>query len=164
MKKLTFTGYATLLLFFIFTSYSYADMGKVVDSNAKVQKEAKKQNVTIVSTPPAPVIDLTGPSPDWTKEVLMGLFANKNELSIRVRSGGCTKKKDFWIWCSYDETSKGKVPHYVLTIYRMKKDECKAFTPSGVLIEFNLREKLGLPYLFTYSVTNRVKVGVSSNK
>ena len=28
----------------------------------------------------------------------------------------------------------------------------------------NLREELGLPYLFRYSVTNRVEVGVSPNK
>ena len=138
MKKLTFTGCATLLLFFMFTSYSYAD---------------------------TKVIDMSGPSPDWTKEVVMGLFANKNELAIRVRSGGCTTKKDFWIWCTYNEESKkGAPPHYVLTIYRMKKDECKAFHPTGVLIEFNLKKELGLPYLFTYSVTNKVKVGVSPNK
>ena len=94
----------------------------------------------------------------------MGLFADRNEPAIRVGSGGCTKKENFWIWCEHDEESKGGPPHYVLTIYRMRKDECKAFYPSGVLIKFNLREELGLPYLFTYSVTNRIGAGVSSNK
>jgi len=112
----------------------------------------------------AVVIDLTGPAPDWTEEVLMGLFANRNELAVRVGSGGCTQKEDFWIWCHYNEESKERVPHYELTIYRMRKDECKAFHPSGVLLKFNLREELGLPYLFRYSVTNRVEVGVSPNK
>ena len=107
---------------------------------------------------------MSGPPPDWTEEVLMGLFANRNELSIRVKTGGGTKKEDFWIWCHYDEKSKDGPPHYVLTIYRTRKDECKEFCPSGVLIKFNLREELGLPYLFRYSVTNMAEVGVSSNK
>lgn len=125
-------------------------------------EETRDGNAAIEENDSASVIDLTGPPPDWTEEVLMGLFANRNVLAIRVRTGGCTQKEDFWIWCSYDEKSEGGIPHYVLTIYRMRKDECKGFFPSGILIEFNLREKLGLPpYLFTYSVTNRVEVGVS---
>ena len=127
-------------------------------------KEAESRNAAIEESGSSPVIDLTGPPPGWTEEVLMGLFANRNDLAIRVESGGCTKKEDFWIWCSYDEESKEESPHYVLTIYRMRKDECKAFHPSGVLVEFNLREELGLPYLFRYSVANRVEVGVSLNK
>ena len=130
----------------------------------KAQEEAKNRNAAISENDSAVVVDLTGPPPDWTEEVLMGLFDNGNDLTIRVATGGGTKKEDFWIWCTYDEESKAGPPHYVLTIYRMKKDECKAFHPSGVLIEFNLRKKLGLPDLFTYTVTNRIGVGVSLNK
>lgn len=138
--------------------------GALYSNYKKAQEEANSKNAAMKENGSAPVIDLTGPPPDWTEEVLMGLFANRNELSIRVGSGGCTKKEDFWIWCHYDEESKSGPPHYVLTIYRMRKDECKAFHPTGVLIKFNLREELGLPDLFTYLVTNRVEVGVSSNK
>jgi len=130
----------------------------------KAQEEVKSRNAAISENDPDGVVDLTGPPSDWTEEVLMGLFANRDVLNIRVKSGGCTKKEDFWIWCQYDEESKSGPPHYVLTIYRKRKDECKAFHPSGVLIKFNLREELVLPYWFAYSVTNRVEVGISSNK
>ncbi len=143
--------------------------GVLCSNYKKVQEEAESRNAAIEATGSTPaVVDLTGPSPGWTEEVLMGLFDNGNDLAIRVATGGCTKKEDFWIWCTYDEESKSGPPHYVLTIYRMKKDECKAFHPSGVLIEFNLRKKLGLPDLFTYTVTNRVGsslcLNVSSDK
>lgn len=123
-------------------------------SHSKAEEEAKTRNAEIRQKPPE--ITLKGPPPGWTEEVLMGLFANGNELSLRVRSGGCTEKDDFWIWCHFDEKSNDGPPHYILTIYRKRRDECKAFLPSGVLIKFHLREELGLPNVFTYSVKNRV--------
>jgi|GEM_PF-3476343 len=138
--------------------------GALCSNYKKAQEEAKSRNVAVSKNDSAAEIYLNGPPPDWTEEVLMGSFANRDELSIRVATGGCTKKADFWIWCHYDEESKGGPPHYVLTIYRTRKDECKAFHPSGVLIKFNLRENLGLPDLFRYSITNKVEVGISPNK
>lgn len=119
-------------------------------------KEANSRNAAMEETGSVPVIDLTGPPPDWTEEVLMGLFANRNELAIRVGSGGCTKKEDFWIWCHYDEESKSGPPHYVLTIYRMRKDECKAIMRNGIEIKYHLKEDLGLPNIFRYTLTNRI--------
>jgi len=138
--------------------------GVLCSNYKKAQEDAESRNAAISEKDSVVVVDLTGPSPGWTEEVLMDFFANGNDLTIRVATGGCTKKEDFWIWCTYDEESKSGPPHYVLTIYRMKKDECKAFHPSGVTIMFNLREELGLPDLFTYRVTNRVEVGISPNK
>lgn len=136
-----------------------------LNSNTKkAQEEAKRKNAAIAEDTPEAVTVMKGPSPDWTEEVVMSLLSNHNELAIRVGTGGCTKKEDFWIWCHFDEESKGGTPHYVLTVYRMRKDECKAFYPSGVLIKFNLREELALPNVFTYTVTNRVHVGVFLNK
>jgi len=123
-------------------------------SRSRAEGEAKRRNAEIQHKPLE--ITLKGPPPGWTEEVLMGLFANGNELSLRVRSGGCTEKDDFWIWCRFDEQSSDGPPHYILTVYRKRRDECKAFYPSGVLIKFRLREELGLPNVFTYSVTNRV--------
>jgi len=96
------------------------------------------------------------------EEVLMGIFANGTELSIRVRTGGCTRKEDFWISCKHDATSQGGPPHYVLTIYRTKEDRCEAFFPSGTLIKFDLQKELGLPKYFTYSVVNHVEAGLLS--
>ncbi len=79
-------------------------------------KEASSGNAVMEKTGSTPAVDLTGPSSDWTEEVLMGLFANRNELAIRVGSGGCTKKEDFRIWCHYDAESKSASPHYVLRV------------------------------------------------
>jgi hypothetical protein len=121
------------------------------------QKEAERRNAAIAEGSSVVAIEMTGPSPEWTEEVLMGLIADRNELAIRVKSGGCTQKNDFWIWRQIDKESKADHPHYVLTVYRVRKDECKAFYPSGILIKFNLREKLGLSSFATYSVTNRLK-------
>ena len=122
----------------------------------KAQEEAKSRNAAISENDSAVAIDLNGPPPDWTEEILMGLFANRNELAIRVGTGGCTKKEDFWIWCHYDEESKSGPPHYVLTIYRMRKDECKAIMRNGIEIKYHLKEDLGLPNIFTYTLTNRI--------
>ncbi len=49
-------------------------------------EEAERRNVAMEEVE----ILLAGPPPDWTEEVLMGLFANRNELAVRVRTGGCT--------------------------------------------------------------------------
>jgi len=101
-------------------------------------------------------IEMTGPSPEWTEEVLMGLVADRNDLAIRVGSGGCTQKDDFWIWRQIDEESKTGHPHYLLTIYRVRKDECKAIMRNGIEIKYHLKEDLGLPSIFTYTLTNRI--------
>ncbi|MCF6291082.1 MAG: hypothetical protein L3J03_08850 [Desulfobacterales bacterium] len=58
-------------------------------------KEAKNRNAAPEETGSAPLIDLTGPPPDWTEEVLLGLFANRNDLAVRVSNGGCTEKEGF---------------------------------------------------------------------
>ncbi len=119
-------------------------------------KEANSSNAVMKETDSAPVVDLTGPSPDWTEEVLMSLFANRNELAIRVGSGGCTQKDDFLIWHQIDDRSNAGQPHYLLTIYRVRKDECKAIMRNGIEIKYHLKEDLGLPNIFTYTLTNRI--------
>lgn len=105
-------------------------------------------------------LQVTAPPSDGTKELLIAFAANDSELTINVRSGGCTEKEDFRIFCVYDETSTGKTRHYVLTIYRIKKDECKAIVRDGLEIKYDLKGDLDLPDIFTYTVTNRI--GASS--
>lgn len=119
-------------------------------------KEAGNRNAAMGKTGSAPVVALAGPASDWTEEVLMGLFADRNELAIRVWSGGCTKKDDFWIWRQIDAESKAGHPHYLLTLYRVRKDECKAIMRNGIEIKYHLKEDLGLPNIFTYTFTNRI--------
>jgi len=110
-------------------------------------KEASSRNAAM---------EETGPPSDLTEEVLIGFFADRNDLAIRVGSGGCTKKDDFWIWRQIDEESKAGHPHYLLTIYRVRKDECKAIMRNGIEIKYHLKEDLGLPNIFTYTLTNRI--------
>lgn len=119
-------------------------------------KEASKRNAAMEENGSTPAVDLTGPHSDWTEEVLIDFFAVRNDLAIRVGSGGCTKKDDFWIRRQIDEESKAVHPHYLLTIYRVRQDECKAIMRSGIEIKYNLKEDLGLPDIFTYTLTNRI--------
>ena len=119
-------------------------------------KEASIRNSAMEETGSTPAVDLTGPPSDWTEEVLIGFFADRNDLAIRVGSGGCTKKDDFWIWRQVGEESKAGHPHYLLTIYRVRKDECKAIMRNGIEIKYHLKEDLGLPNIFTYTLTNRI--------
>jgi len=120
------------------------------------QKEAERRNAAIAEGSSLVAIEMTGPSPEWTEEVLMGLVADRNDLAIRVGSGGCTQKDDFWIWRQIDEESKTGHPHYLLTIYRVRKDECKAIMRNGIEIKYHLKEDLGLPNILTYTLTNRI--------
>lgn len=62
----------------------------------------------------------------------------------------------FRIFCVYDEASAGKTRHYVLTIYRIKKDECKAIVRNGLEIKYDLKRDLDLPDIFTYTLTNGI--------
>jgi hypothetical protein len=101
-------------------------------------------------------LQVTAPPADGTEEFLIALAANDSELTINVRSGGCTEKEDFRIFCVYDEASAGKTRHYVLTIYRIKKDECKAIVRNGLEIKYDLKRDLDLPDIFTYTLTNGI--------
>ncbi len=89
-----------------------------------------------------------------TEEVLMGLAADSRTLTVRVESGGCTEKKDFHIAV---QKTEGRALHHVLTIYRIRRDECKAFLMDGVELKFDLNKDLGLSGFYTYSVANKIR-------
>ena len=89
-----------------------------------------------------------------TEEVLMGLAADSKTLTVRVESGGCTEKKDFYI--DVQKTGE-RALHHVLTIYRIRRDECKAFLMDGVELKFDLNKDLGLSGFYTYSVANKIR-------
>ncbi|MDH3349510.1 MAG: hypothetical protein OEM02_15595 [Desulfobulbaceae bacterium] len=131
-------------------------------SNYKLaQEEAKSRNAAIAEDNSIKGVNAARSSPGGTEEVLMDFVTNRNELVIRVRSGGCTQKDDFILSSYLAEKSNGDYPHYMLTVYRLRKDECKAFHPTGLLIKFNLNKELGFPISSTYSVTNKVEKGGS---
>jgi hypothetical protein len=95
--------------------------------------------------------------PRQTGEVVLDeLLMGPNRFVVSVGSGGCTVKDSFKVDATKKEGLSPKAPHYVLTIRRIKLDECKAILDNGTLILFDLEKDLGIKGIFTYSVTNPV--------
>ena len=90
------------------------------------------------------------------EEVLQELLMGPRKFIIRVASNGCTDKNSFKIDVKKEAGLSSKAPHYLLTIIRIRPDECKAIVDDGVLVLFDLEKDLGLTGDFTYSITNRV--------
>lgn len=90
------------------------------------------------------------------EEVLQELLMGPTKFIIRVGSNGCTDKNSFKIDMKKEAGLFSKAPHYLLTIIRIRPDECKAIVDDGVLLLFDLEKDLGLTGDFTYSITNRV--------
>jgi hypothetical protein len=88
--------------------------------------------------------------------ILEDLSVTNGKIIFRTATGGCTDKASFQVRIKKEKGISDKAPNYALTIERIKIDECKAFFPDGVLIEFNLEKDLGLKGDFTVSVTNLI--------
>ena len=123
----------------------------------KAGQEADHRNTAVGKAPAAAGTFLAAIPAHWKEEVLLGLSAEGRQLAVRVRTGGCTGKENFHVLCRREAGSNQGPPHYLLTVYRVRRDPCKAFHPGGTWITFHLDRELGLPILFSYSVTNRVE-------
>lgn len=88
--------------------------------------------------------------------VVTELAIREGKLVFRTDSGGCTDAGSFTVDIVKDEGAAAKVPHYRLTIRRVRADNCKAFLVDGVLIELDLAKDLGLKGTYTISVANPV--------
>jgi hypothetical protein len=88
--------------------------------------------------------------------VVTELAIREGKLVFRTDSGGCTDAGSFTVDIVKEEGIAGKVPHYRLTIRRVRADECKAFLIDGVVIELDLEKDLGLKGAYTISVENPV--------
>ena len=62
---------------------------------------------------------------------------NAQTITLRVATGGCTRKKDFVV-----KVAKS-YPVTVLEVIKVKKDRCKGLFPSGTTITFT-RQELGI--------------------
>ncbi|MCJ7526248.1 MAG: hypothetical protein MUP71_13650 [Candidatus Aminicenantes bacterium] len=90
------------------------------------------------------------------EEVLIELLMGSNRFIASVGSNGCTDKGYFKIDVKKEAGLSAIAPHYVLTVIRIKADECKAIVAGGTLILFDLEKDLEIKGNFTYSITNRV--------
>jgi hypothetical protein len=88
--------------------------------------------------------------------VVTELAIREGKLVFRTDSGGCTDAGSFTVDIAKQEGIAAKVPHYRLTIRRIRVDECKAFLIDGVVIEYDLEKDLGLKGTYTISVENPV--------
>lgn len=90
------------------------------------------------------------------EEVLGELLMGSGRFVISVGSNGCTAKGFFKVDVKKEEGLTPIAPHYVLTVNRIKPDECKAIVDDGTLILYDLKKDFGIKGAFTYSLTNRV--------
>jgi hypothetical protein len=88
--------------------------------------------------------------------VVRELAIRDGKLVFRVDSGGCTDAASFTIDVAKEVGSLPKVPHYRLTIRRVRADDCKALLLDGVLIELDLEKDVGLTGRSMISVENPV--------
>ncbi len=88
--------------------------------------------------------------------VVTELAIRDGKLVFRTDSGGCTDAGSFTVDVVKEEGIAAKVPHYRLTIRRIRIDECKSMLLDGVLIELDLEKDLGLKGTCTISVANPV--------
>jgi hypothetical protein len=90
------------------------------------------------------------------EEVLYETLLGANKLIVRVASNGCTDKGSFKVDVKKEAGFPSKEQHYVLTIKRVRPDECKAIVDNGALVLFDLEKDLGLKGDFSYSITNQI--------
>ena len=88
--------------------------------------------------------------------VVSELAIRDGTLVFRTDSGGCTDAGSFSVDIVKEAGISASVPHYRLTIRRVRADDCKAFLLDGVLIELDLEKDLGLTGTYTVSVGNPV--------
>jgi hypothetical protein len=89
--------------------------------------------------------------------VVSELAIRDGRLVFRTQSGGCTDTGSFTVDIVKEQGIAAGVPHYRLTIRRIRIDECKAFLVDGALIELDLEKDLGLTGAYTISVVNPVR-------
>lgn len=85
-------------------------------------------------------------------EILLGIQVTTNDILLSVASGGCTKKEDFSIEV---DRGLGAKPNYILTVRRIKSDNCKAYLPEGTIIKFGTDE-VGLSGAFEVTLANKI--------
>jgi hypothetical protein len=84
------------------------------------------------------------------------LSIHGGKISFRADSNGCTDAGSFKVDVAKEQGAAPRVPHYRLTIRRVRADDCKALLWDGVVIEMDLEKDLGLSGSYTLSVENRI--------
>ncbi len=88
--------------------------------------------------------------------VLRALVVKEGTVTIRVDSGGCTDKASIRAVVAKAEAKQGRAAHYAVTFERVRADDCKAFLPDGVDLEYDVAADLGISGPYTLAVSNPV--------
>jgi hypothetical protein len=86
--------------------------------------------------------------------ILADLSVKDGVLSFTAPSGGCTDKSSFKVTVKKEKGISEKTLHYILSVERIKADDCKALLAEGVTIAFDLEKDLGLKGAYTFAVAN----------
>ena len=93
---------------------------------------------------------------DLGRVVISELSIREGKIIFRVDSNGCTDASSFKVNVRKEEGISQKIPHYRLTIERIRIDDCKAMLWDGVVVEMDLKKDMGLTGSCTLSVENPV--------
>ena len=83
-------------------------------------------------------------------EDILGFHSDNDRLVFRVQTNGCTRKEDFAVNI---RPSIPDVNEISITLFRLRRDECKGFFREGTEIVFT-RQELSLPQEARIRVTN----------
>ncbi len=123
--------------------------------------------VTLAAQPQAektsPPAKLTSTQRDLGIVILENFSVKDGVLSFRTATGGCTDKGSFKISVSRAAGISERVSHFILTIERIKSDDCKGFFPDGVVVEFDLDKDLGLSGAYAVSISNPMAPRANQN-
>lgn len=88
--------------------------------------------------------------------VLRAIEIREHKVFIRVNSSGCTDKKTIEARVVKKDGVDKEVPHYEITFIRNKPDNCKAFLPEGIFLEYDVQKDLNLKMPYTLSILNPI--------
>jgi hypothetical protein len=88
--------------------------------------------------------------------VLRSLSVEDHKIKIKVNTNGCTDKNSIKAVIKKSSRIDPKVPDYEITFIREKPDNCKAFIPDGVIIEYDLKRDFNIQMPYTLKISNPI--------
>ena len=88
--------------------------------------------------------------------LLRSLSIENHKIKIKVNTNGCTDKNSIKAVVKKSSRIDPKVPDYEITFIREKPDNCKAFLPDGVIIEYDLKRDFNIQMPYTLKVNNPI--------
>lgn len=88
--------------------------------------------------------------------VLRSLNIEDHKIKIKVNANGCTDKNSIKAVVKKSSRIDSRVPDYKITFIREKPDNCKAFIPDGVVIEYDLKRDFNIQMPYTLEIENPV--------